>query len=210
VQVGIPIRKELRTAAHLKSPAKVRPLVLVLGGIQGAMAINNFLADSLSEILKVADVVHSTGPVEVKKFEKLRDELPEKVRSQYRPFGFIGRELPYYYQLADLIVSRASATTVAEAATFSKPVYLIPLPTSAGDHQNINAQKLSEVNAAEVRNQADLSGKQFAKDVGNLLNNHDKLAELGQNLKKYFNEEKSVDECVEIITSYLPKENNGH
>lgn len=207
VQTGIPIRSFLRKAAGLKAPNKVMPLVMVLGGIQGAMAVNNLIENSLSQLLQICDVVHSTGEHEIAKFTEVKNNLDKKISEHYKPFSFIDRELPYYFQTADIIVSRSSATTMAEAALFGKALYLIPLPNAAGNHQVVNAEKLVEKEAAIMRIQSELTAGEFMKDIELLLGKKEKLSAFGQNLKKYFNEEKSVHEIVDIITAQI--EDNG-
>ncbi len=199
IQVGIPIRKSLRAAADLKAPAKNRPVLLVMGGIQGAMAINNYIKQTLPELVKKYDVVHSVGEQNFALFKTARESLKKTDQAHYKPYSFIDRELSYYYQTADLIISRASATVIAEGALFGKTMYLIPLPTSAGNHQVLNAKYLAEANAVEYREQYQLSGEKVLADVNELISNPDKMKQLGSNLRNYFNENKTIETIMEII-----------
>lgn len=192
-QVGIPIRRALRMAAKLKSPMKSRPLLLILPGSQASQAINNLLEPILPKLLEHYDVIHLTGSNELEKFQKFRQGLPTEKQHSYKPYAFIDRELPYYFQSADLILCRASMTTIAEASLFGKPVYLIPLPTAAADHQISNAKRLELAGAAFVRLQNELTSEKLYEDIKKLLSDKVKLEALGKSLKTYFNESDAVE-----------------
>ncbi|MEK7171038.1 MAG: UDP-N-acetylglucosamine--N-acetylmuramyl-(pentapeptide) pyrophosphoryl-undecaprenol N-acetylglucosamine transferase [Patescibacteria group bacterium] len=198
-QVGIPIRKTLRQAAKLKSPQKTRPLILVIGGIQGAQAINNLIRQSLPGLLPIADIIHITGDAEILLHKHLAEKLDRKFKGSYKPFSYITRELPYYYQSADLIVSRSSATTVAEAALFAKAMYLIPLPSSAGNHQLTNAKHLQAAGAAIMSEQQQLTDAKFTQTITSLLVDRVLLRNLGTRLSEYFNEQDAIDKIIGII-----------
>lgn len=200
-QVGIPVRASLRRASTLKAPKKSRPLLLVLPGSQGSIAINSFLRTSLNQLLEKIDVVHLTGEREYQEFVKIRESLSSAKRAHYKPYSFIDRELPLYFQSADLIVARSSATTIAEAALFTKAMYLVPLPTAAANHQLENAMRLNAAGAAVIKQEYQLSTESFIKDILELISDEQRLAEIGQKLKQYF---KSSDTIMSVI-----KEING-
>lgn len=198
-QVGIPIRRALRQAANLKAPKKSRPLIFVLAGIQGSITINRFVRETLSELITVADIIHITGEAEAAQHQELAESLSKKVEGAYKPFAFISRELPYYYQSSDLIVTRASATVIAEAALFSKAAYLIPLPSSAADHQLTNAKHLQAAGAAVWRQQYQLTNEKFSEDIRRLLADRAQLQNLGSRLSRYFNEGQALERIIELI-----------
>lgn len=199
IQVGIPIRSALRRASTLKAPKKNRQLILVLPGSQGSVAINNLLKPIIPNLLKSYDIVHLTGEKEFEAFNQLRNNLPQNRLSHYRPYKFIDRELPYYFQTADIVVSRSSATTIAEAALFKKASYLIPLPTAASDHQLKNANRLVEANAAIMRQENQLNSETLEQDLVNLLGDTERLKQLGENLNKYFVSENTIAKIMEVI-----------
>jgi UDP-N-acetylglucosamine--N-acetylmuramyl-(pentapeptide) pyrophosphoryl-undecaprenol N-acetylglucosamine transferase len=205
LQVGIPIRKNLRQAARLRSPKKTRPIVLVLGGIQGASAINSIVRQSLNKLLVIADVVHVTGEKEFAAYQKVLAGLDKSLRAAYKPYSFLDRELAYYFQAADLVVSRASATTIAEGALFGKAMLLIPLPTAAGNHQVINAKILVAEHAAVVQEEYQLSPETFTERVEKLLGDSAELSTLGIKLRGYFHN----DDAIAIILSEVYGEKNG-
>ncbi len=201
VQVGIPLRQEIIQAAHLKLPKKARPLILVVGGIQGSSAINRLIRQSLERLLLVADVIHITGEREIGIHQKLLSELGDNIKSSYKPFAYIDRELPYYFRTADLIISRASATTIAEGALFGKAMLLIPLASAAGNHQLANAKLLSQAGAAIFSQEKDLSATELTKLVKELLVDDAKRDQLGQSLGNYFHESQATATITNELTN---------
>ncbi len=200
-KIGIPIRYSLRQAAKLKAPAKTKPLVLIVGGIQGASKLNSLIRSNLTNLINKVDLIHVTGEREYEIYHKLQQSLDKKDRGKYKPFPFLGRELAYYFQTADVVVSRASATTIAEGALFSKAMYLIPLPTAAGNHQAINAKLLEQSRAAVVSEEYQLSNDGFAETLSKLLTDRERITTLGKNLHNYFHNEEAISLIVKEITN---------
>lgn len=191
-RVGLPVRNFFSQASKLRAPKKTRPLLFVLGGIQGANFLNRLVKANLAELLELTDVVHITGERDYQEYRSLAEKFQFTDSGSYRCFSFIDRELAYYYQSADLVVSRAGATTVAEGALFKKAMYLIPLPTSAGKHQLINAQSLAKEGCAVLSEQAKLTDSIFLNRVKRLINDPTELTKLGENLYNYFHVEDSA------------------
>ena len=202
LQTGIPLRYPLRQAATLMAPKKDKDVLLVIGGIQGSRSINSLIGSNLEKLLKKFDIIHITGEKDFEKFKKIADDM-ESTKNIYKPFAFVERELPYYFQIADLVISRASATTIAEGALFGKAMYLIPLPNSASNHQVKNASVLNSENAAFTKEEYQITPDSFYQDIMDLTNNNEKISSLGKNLKKYFHEENSIDIIIQKIEEKL-------
>lgn len=142
-------------------PRSVR--LLVLGGSQGAHAINAAMMAAAPALagsdLRIA-VTHQTGE---------RDR--EQVQEAYGRAGVPARVAPFFREVADLmrgadiVVSRAGATTLAELAAAGRPSVLVPLPGAADGHQQANAEVLADRGAAEVLSQDGLSGERLAARV---------------------------------------------
>ncbi len=199
VKVGIPVRHALIQAAKLRSPKKDRPMLLILPGSQGSMAINRYIKEGMAQLLSKYDVIHLTGEQDYQDFAQIKRGLPKGLATRYKPYSFIDRELPYYYKAADLIIARSSATTMAEAALFAKPLYVIPLPESANNHQQRNAKLLEEQGAVMVRQQYQLSTEQFLTDMETLLADQEKLAAMGSRLQNYFNSATATEQMLTEI-----------
>lgn len=158
VQVGIPVAPEFKvvTPTQQKSLKKAfgfdpeRPLVIVTGGSQGSENINQAVAEILPEMLKftsvglVAGRKHYEQMVALKRYEEWENA---KLKSNFRMWEFNSA----MYELmgaADVVVSRAGATTIAELAALKKAVILIPFERLPGGHQTKNAEKMVSVGAA--------------------------------------------------------------
>jgi len=92
-------------------------------------------------------VVHVTGDAGYGPAIAARQELPVDLRDRYRPFPFLHDEMTDALAAADLVVGRAGASTLAEAAAFALPMAIIPYPHAAG-HQRRNAEAYAEAGAA--------------------------------------------------------------
>lgn len=157
VQVGIPVAAEFKLVsdAQQKSLKKAfgfdpeRPLVVVTGGSQGSLNIDNAMKEVLPEMLKftsvglVAGRKHYEDMVELKKYEEW-DKA--KLQSNFRMWEF-NSAMHELMGAADVVVSRAGATTIAELAALGKAVVLVPFEQLPGGHQTKNAERLCEKGA---------------------------------------------------------------
>lgn len=127
-----------------------RPIVLVMGGSSGALAINNVIDEAIDEMLEKYQIIHIRG------VDNLKTELEGK--SGYRQFGYVNEELPHLIACADVVVSRAGANAIFEFSSLYRPMLLIPLPASAsrGD-QILNAKYFDKQGYAQTLRQEFLS-----------------------------------------------------
>lgn len=162
VCVGTPVRSQFRTseAIALPIPSDV-PLVVVVGGSQGAVAVNQLVRQAAPSWLdRNIWVVHLTG------------ESDPDAKSLIHPHYL---SLPFYSNMAGLLqhatiaVSRAGAGTLTELAIAQTPAILIPYPFAAEDHQTYNAAVFAEAGAAIVFQQADLTPALLTQQVFDLL-----------------------------------------
>jgi UDP-N-acetylglucosamine--N-acetylmuramyl-(pentapeptide) pyrophosphoryl-undecaprenol N-acetylglucosamine transferase len=161
---GNPVRAEfLRTADHRVVAPRRALGVLIFGGSQGAHAINVACVEAAPQLAASAQplaLTHQTGERDL-----------EMVREGYRRAGLDARVEPFLYAMdremndADLVISRAGATTLAELTASGKPSILVPLPTATDDHQRKNAEVLARAGAAEVIEQRELNGATLARHV---------------------------------------------
>lgn len=175
---GTPIRASLRCGKVADAPERLglvrgRRTVLVVGGSQGAHAINDTMActlpwlDNWTERLQF---VHLSGPAD----EAFVRDAYEKNGFTAKVMGFCGEmELPY--SAADLVISRAGAGTLTEIAAFGLPAILIPYPHAAGNHQVHNARGFEQAGAARLVEQSQLGhmhaakGERLAEIITNIL-----------------------------------------
>ena len=179
---GNPVRPEFFAAAEPATEPDAHDRVhnrrvLIVGGSQGAHAINLAMVEAAPKLAAETAglrLTHQTGERDV-----------EMVRSGYRHAGLSAEVEPFLFDMgrrfgqADLIVSRAGATTIAEIAAAGKPSILIPLPTAADDHQRKNAEALAAAGAAEVLIQRDASGEQLARRILALVGDPERCRQMG-------------------------------
>ena len=187
--VGNPLRPELLAAARkaeLKSEQQGEaPTLLVLGGSQGAHRVNQLLLAALEVLVGEGmdlEVIHQSGSNDAAMVAAGYEKLGIKARVE----AFIG-EMAAVYSQADLVVSRAGATTLAELALFGKPALLIPYPYAADDHQRHNAEIMARHGAALLLPEADLDGETLAARLRELLENRverQKMAERARELAR--------------------------
>ena len=165
---GNPLRREIVQAAERpaegpRAGSGERLSVLVLGGSQGAHALNLAIARALPLLAprERFEFVHQTGAA---------DEAA--LRAAYYAAGVAGRVQAFFEDMAarylesDLVVCRAGATTVAEITALGKPALFIPFPHAADDHPRGNAQRLVAAAAAEMILEPELSGERLAERLG--------------------------------------------
>lgn len=140
-----------------------RPVVLITGGSQGALAINRAVAGWLDEGgPRAADLLWVTGRGTHAEFAERHRPPTVQVIDFLDPMAD-------GYAVADLVVSRAGMITVAELCAWGLPSVLVPLPTAAADHQTHNARVLAEAGAAALLRQAELTPSSLAAQVEGLL-----------------------------------------
>ena len=165
VVTGNPVRE----AFKLVGPKLHTPpfTVLVTGGSQGAESINGAMVEALSHLSErklTLRFLHQTGR---------RQEAD--IRARYQAAGFEAEVRSFFesfdrcYQEADVIVSRAGNTTVAEIQAAGRAAILIPLPFAADDHQRRNARAMVEQSAAVMIDPLELSGEKLARQLVGLL-----------------------------------------
>jgi len=183
--VGNPIRKEIlegdkETAVEMFNLTLSKPIILVIGGSQGAEAINDFILLILNNLLRDYEVIHVTGTKNLKEEEAEAQVVEEKDEDiYYHPVGFLAEEkIKHAYKAADLIISRSGSGSIFEIAAIGKPSILIPLPSAAGDHQSKNAYAYAETGASMVIEQENLTPNFFMENVELLFLHPEKLEQM--------------------------------
>ena len=179
---GNPVRDEILILGD-EPPASDDPqrfTVLVVGGSQGAHAINLAVTEALHQLksLEGLSVIHQTG---------IQDE--PWVRKAYQEAGISATAQAFFdnmaeqYQKADLIICRAGATTVAEITVMGKASLFVPFPFAADDHQTRNARALVDAQAAEIIDQKDLTADLLVQKIFDYAGNRSRLAQMAANAR---------------------------
>ncbi len=207
--VGNPIRREILegTKEKAKQTFKLsgeKPIILILGGSQGAQRINDMLLAILPEILNDFELIHQAGE---RNFQQVKAEaatlLKESIKRYYHPFPFLKEEeLRQAYAAADLIVSRAGSGTIFEIVALAKPSILVPLPEAAQNHQVRNAYALSTLRITLVMEEPNLTPRFFLEKLRYLFSHLKELEEMQKEAKKFARPE-AAKKIAQYIIDYV-------
>ena len=169
VLTGSPIRQELLSGNKIAAMdmchfTSDKPVILVIGGSLGAVAVNNAVREALPELLKDFQIIHLCG--KGKMDESLKDV------EGYCQFEYIKNELRNLFALADIVISRAGANAICELLALHKPNLLIPLSANAsrGD-QILNARSFERQGFSLVLEEEQLTKETLLAAVKNLYEN---------------------------------------
>jgi len=199
LQTGNPVRGEILEAAAVPCEGHAVPTLLVLGGSQGAHRVNMLMLEAMQILAQQQvqlNLIHQTGSAD----EMMVREGYERIGVQAEVSAFI-RDMAQVYRRADLAVSRAGATTLAELAVMGVPALLIPYPYAADDHQTTNGRYYENGHGCRVLSQAALTGEILTKTISEYLQNSEELHNMSANMKTMAMPEATnriVDECLRL------------
>ena len=180
------------------------PIVLVFGGSQGAKSINSSLIDIIkNKTNSNYQIIWASGP---KQYDVIKDDL-KKLKIDINKVKNV-KILPYIYNmeemmnLADIIISRSGAMTITEIANVGVPAIFIPFPFATENHQEYNARVLVNEGAAKLILDKDLNANILSDTLNEMINDKNKLLEMGKNAEKVaINnvEDKIYDEIRKLV-----------
>lgn len=176
---GNPVRAGLKT--KVKDYARFgfsrdRFTVMAFGGSQGAHKINKAMIESAGHLTDITDkiqILHITGK---KDFQAVNDGYGD-IKRYVTPYLM---EMQHAYSVADLVICRSGATTLAEITALGKASVLVPYPHAAGDHQSKNADFLVHAGAAVKVADAVLDGECLAGIIRDFVDHPDKTERMGK------------------------------
>jgi len=193
ILTGLPIRKSLLSgdkSIGLKACgfSDKKPVVLIIGGSQGSENINKVIKKGLNSLLVDYQICHICGKNNV--------DPSLKSLSSYSQFEYIDEEIPHFLAMADIIVSRAGATTLFEMLALQKPNILIPLSKKAsrGD-QILNAESFEKQGFSYVISEENFDEKALTEGIMEVYSTRAKYV----NAMKSCNVVDSIDSIVKII-----------
>ncbi|MGI8302658.1 undecaprenyldiphospho-muramoylpentapeptide beta-N-acetylglucosaminyltransferase [Bacillus paranthracis] len=198
VYVGPVVREEIERGNVLRGRSyckfkQDKPVLLIMGGSQGAQWINDMVRKSLETLLLNFNIVHMCG----------KGKVDSSVGMEgYMQFEYIGEELPHILNMASVVVSRAGSTAISELLFLKKPMLLIPLTNSSsrGD-QVLNAEYFSRQGYAEVILQDRVSTNTFIHAVNKLYTNKERYIQNMNGYKKTNNE--GIHQLIDIINEVV-------
>ncbi|MEK7094033.1 MAG: UDP-N-acetylglucosamine--N-acetylmuramyl-(pentapeptide) pyrophosphoryl-undecaprenol N-acetylglucosamine transferase [Patescibacteria group bacterium] len=167
-----------KTAKEVMGFDPNEPVILIIGGSQGAQSINEFIVTNLEDITNITQVIHQTGTANFSEIQRLsraamieistKDALPKR----YHAVPYLKSEdMKNALSAADLVVSRSGSGSLFEIAAFKKPAILIPLQNSGRDHQRLNAYEFAKSGGAVIIEQSNLMSGIFMNQIKEILEN---------------------------------------
>lgn len=198
IHTGCPIRSELLSGSRLKGLEITgftanKPVLLIIGGSMGAVAVNNAVRSALPELLTRFQIVHLCGK------GHLDDSLQNT--SGYVQYEYMGEPLKDLFAMADVVISRAGANAICELLALKKPALLVPLSLAAsrGD-QILNAKSYQAKGYSMVLPEEELNPGRLVQDVLTLYENRNSyIAAMEQ-----AHDRNAVDLIVALIEKLCP------
>lgn len=174
----------------LLSLKTTKPVILVLGGSQGAQIINDIVLDILPNLLERTEVIHQTGKAN---YDNVMQEAKVTLNGSngdqllsYHPVNFlIEQEYVAAMHSADLIISRTGAGSIFEIAAAGKASILIPITDSPSNHNRRNAYVFADKGRAEVIEEANLTPNLLLSVIRSILDNPEKKKEMEEKARQF-------------------------
>lgn len=194
IKTGNPVRQALLENTQTKQEAREslglepnRPTILVIGGSLGARTVNDSITGGIDRLQKAGvQVMWQTGKYYAEDCERIANDYyansDSNVVRLIRPQAFIS-DMATAYKAADIVISRAGASSISELCLLGKASILVPSPNVAEDHQTKNARALSDKDAAVFVADAEARGKLVDEALA-LIANPEKIASLETEVKK--------------------------
>lgn len=168
--VGNPVREAVmaKAAAPFISPGDYPMSILVIGGSQGARILSDVVPTAMAELpedlRKNLRVSHQARPEDQQRVEQYYSD--QGIKADVQPF-FV--DIPTRMSEAQLVISRAGASSVADLSVIGRPAILIPFAAATGDHQTANARGLVDAGGAIALPEAEVTAERLSADVARIL-----------------------------------------
>lgn len=209
VVTGYPTRPDLKNwhrdqaRVHFNLDPKLQTL-LVFGGSLGARSINRALLGSLPQFLPICQVIHISGDLSWSEVETARNQLPSNLVSRYHPYPYLHDEMGAALASADLVISRAGASSLGELPLFGLPAILVPYP-HAWRYQRLNAEYLTQRGGAIILDDNLLTDRLFSL-TRELLTDNNRLGAMRQamhTLARPLASEELADQLRSLASAHL-------
>jgi UDP-N-acetylglucosamine--N-acetylmuramyl-(pentapeptide) pyrophosphoryl-undecaprenol N-acetylglucosamine transferase len=205
--MGNPVRD--LSSDHSQKEAKNRigfseskPLLLVLGGSQGAEEINELIFNLLDQLLVNFSILHVVGKVNYNNYRnKIHEHFNEKIDStrNYKIYEYLDENLlKIGYRACDIVISRSGASIIFEISETKKPAILIPLMNSAANHQIENAYSYMNSGGCIVMEEPNLNRNVFFENTINLLKDKQRISEMARAAEN-FSKPRAAQNIAKII-----------
>ncbi|MEI8027462.1 MAG: undecaprenyldiphospho-muramoylpentapeptide beta-N-acetylglucosaminyltransferase [Pseudomonadota bacterium] len=193
--VGTPIRGELAQGSAEKgwalcgfSQNDPRPVILIMGGSQGAQKLNQLVGNCYSILIKNFRIVHLTG--------KGKNNLDLVSNEHYKSFEFLSTELSDIYAISNFVIARAGANSIFEFLFLKKPMLLVPLEEGSRGDQVFNANSFAEKGWAMVLREKELNQTEFLESLSRLRETSAQMVQAQENTAP----DMRLERIVEILS----------
>jgi len=204
IVVGNPIRKELLENKNIKyfDLQNDKPVILIVGGSQGAERINDLVLQVLPQLLEKYEIIHQCGKKSLNEVNSTAQIMvkDDNLLKYYHAYGFLNeKQLSSAMDACHLIVSRAGAGFIFEIAAMGKPSILIPLPESAQNHQVKNAYQYSKNGATIVMEPKNPTPRLLMQNITKIFSNPTLLSNMKKAAQKFAMPDSAERIAIEIL-----------
>jgi UDP-N-acetylglucosamine--N-acetylmuramyl-(pentapeptide) pyrophosphoryl-undecaprenol N-acetylglucosamine transferase len=184
LRVGVPLRPGFLPAPYPPPGADASaPLrVLVLGGSQGAKALNEAVPRAAAALGRALSIVHQCGPAHADAVRALYGELGLGQTARVVPFI---DDMPAALDAADLVLGRSGAGALSEICAVGRPAVFVPYPFAAGDHQRVNAEALVRAGGAVCIPHEQATAERLASEIGALAGDRARLSTMAERAREF-------------------------
>lgn len=179
-----------------------KPVILFLGGSQGAESINNIIVDGFFPLTERYHIIHQTGEVNIHAVKASAVNMMRgyEYADRYKPFDFLNTEgMKRAVSITDLVISRAGST-LFEIASWGKPSILIPYRYAHGNHQHHNAFSYARAGACRVIEESNLSLSVLMLEIENILGDEAVMEKMAQKALKFHKPEAALKIAQKLVS----------
>jgi len=211
--VGNIVRKDMREPIEVGAYEYLKlngglKTILIVGGSQGAKAINDVVINSLPDLIDKYQIIHQVGTKNFEEIKSLSEVILQDNQNsvRYNIYPYLNKlALRMSAGVADLVISRAGAGFIAEIASWGKPSIIIPIEKSNGDHQRKNAYNYSATGACLVMEEKNLTPHIFVSEIVRILEDEKLREEMKEGTKQFVHpdaEDKIAEEIIKIALGH--------
>ncbi|HUX80992.1 MAG TPA: UDP-N-acetylglucosamine--N-acetylmuramyl-(pentapeptide) pyrophosphoryl-undecaprenol N-acetylglucosamine transferase [Candidatus Paceibacterota bacterium] len=211
-RTGIPIRKalmrvEAEGARQYLGLESTIPTILILGGSQGAVKINDIVLSALPDLVSFANIIHQTGRTNFKNVESVGKVVLAKSAhaERYHPINYLDQvSMQRAAGIATVVISRAGANSIAEIGLWKKPAILIPIPESVSHDQRTNAYTYAQTGAALVIDEENLTPHLFTAEIQRIVKDPALAKRMGEAAQDFTDQDAARVLAQEVLAIALP------
>ena len=214
--VGIPVRSKLHkpitTGAHefLNLDPDI-PVILVLGGSQGAERINRTILNALPDLLPKYQILHQVGAANIEQYKNELDVvLPDTpYRAAYKTFGYLNQQaIAMAAGVSSLVITRAGSTSLAEIALWGLPAVVVPIPKEISRDQERNAFHYTRTGAGILLEEKNLTHHILVSEVDRIMNDQNLLNSMSVAAKEFAKPDAATKMAQAVLDIVVEHEDN--